>query len=306
MRVLAFALVVTVGLLNHAVRAQTAIRYGYTAGGDSLPVFAAEEEGLFRKAGLKLELQRLSNTAVAAPALVAKSIDVAQMTTPVFLMAYEGGLELVIVCGLNVYGPELAVGAVALPNSNIKTASDFLGKRVAVAGVLGTMHILFVKWLRQHGVDPRGINFVEANFSVMPEMLKSKQVDVVLLGGPSFNRVINEGTGQMIGNIYQEVAQGQVLNMVVTTRQWAEANKEALARFRTAMVEGGESVARDDEKARAYLAKYLSLGPDVAKRMDIPRSSFPISQAQFEWWRDTLKDQNLIKGNIDLKRLTVE
>jgi hypothetical protein len=65
-------------------------------------------------------------------------------------------------------------------------------------------------------------------------------------------------------------------------------------------------VERDDEKARAYLARYLNLGPEVAERMDIPRSNFSVNPKQFEWWRDTLKDQNLIKGNIDLTKLMVE
>jgi ABC-type nitrate/sulfonate/bicarbonate transport system substrate-binding protein len=187
--------VIVLALTGVDANAQTSVTFGFTAGGDALPVFVAKEEGLFEKAGLRVELQRLANTALGVPALASQSIQLSQLTAPVFLQAREAGLDLVATSGLTLYGDDITAGAVTLPDSPVKRAADFSGKTVAVAGLRGTTQVLFTKWLMQQNVDPKSVKFVEATFSLMLDLLKSRKVDAALLGGPIFSRVCPQRHG---------------------------------------------------------------------------------------------------------------
>jgi NitT/TauT family transport system substrate-binding protein len=306
MRALPAALVTVLLLTSVTVKAETAVTFGFTAGGDALPVFVAKEEGLFDKAGLRVELQRLSNTAVAVPALASQSIQLSQVTAPVFLQAWEAGIELAATNGLTLYGDDITGGAVTLPDSAITRAADFVGKKVAVAGLRGTTQVLFTKWLMQQNVDPKSVKFVEASFSVMLDLLKSRKVDAALLGGPIFSRAVNSGTVKLASPFFQETARGQILNMVVATRPWLESNRTALAAFRNGMAQGAQISEHDPEKARSYLAKYLSLTPDVAKEVDLPKANFELTEGQLRWWIDILKEQELLRDAPDSSNMIVK
>jgi NitT/TauT family transport system substrate-binding protein len=299
MRTRSIVLAIVLALAGADANAQTSVTFGFTAGGDALPVFVAKEEGLFEKAGLRVELQRLANTALGVPAIASQSIQLSQLTAPVFLQAREAGLDLVATSGLTLYGDDITAGAVTLPDSPIKRAADFSGKTVAVAGLRGTTQVLFTKWLMQQNVDPKSVKFVEATFSVMLDLLKSRKVDAALLGGPIFSRAVNSGTVRLAGPFFQETAQGQILNLVAATKQWADANKTALAAFRTSMEAGAQIAQRDPAKARSYLAKYLALTPDVAKEVDLPKAHFELSEAKLKWWIDILREQELLRGALD-------
>ena len=74
----------------------------------------------------------------------------------------------------------------------IKEPKDFVGKKVGAPGLNAFLQVLFVKWLVEKGVDPKGINFVEVTFPTMSDIIKSGGVDAVCAAGKA------EGTVNLI------------------------------------------------------------------------------------------------------------
>ncbi len=71
-----------------------------------------------------------------------------------FFGAIENGLDYVAIGCQSLFGPGTKVLAViARKDIDIKTAKDFEGKRVAVPGINGGHHIMFLEWLRENGAD---------------------------------------------------------------------------------------------------------------------------------------------------------
>ena len=64
------------------VRAQTpiAIRYGSTPLVDGVPIYYAQQTGLFKNAGLDVQITKLNSTSAIAAALVGGSLDVGEVT----------------------------------------------------------------------------------------------------------------------------------------------------------------------------------------------------------------------------------
>jgi NitT/TauT family transport system substrate-binding protein len=297
------ACVAVVGAHGGAL-AQHKVTYGYTAVADSAAVFVAKEEGYFQKRGVDVELQKLSNTAVVVPGLLSNSLQMGQITAPVFLQAVDGGIDLVAISGLSAYTPERKDGgAVARAGSNIRAAADFVGKRVGVAGVNGVSQVLFTEWLAQRGVDSKKVIYVETSFPHMSDLLKSGNVDAVLIGGPLMNRILNSGIGYVVSYFFSEIPENTTALFAASSREWAAKNPAAITAVRGALAEAAKFVTANPEKARDHIGKYLGLSPELTRQMDLLAESLTLTPAQLQWWTDVMKKQNMLRTAIDASKL---
>ena len=173
------------------------LKIACTATSDCASAMVARDEGIFAKHGLDADVSLIAINTTIPPAIVSDSIQIGGPTATVFLQAVDGGLDLVAVAGASVMDPVSAgaVAAVARNGVTIKDAKDFVGKKVGAPGIGAFLHVLFVKWLIEKGVDPKSVNFVEVTFPTQSDALKSGSVDAVLTGEPFITRMKNAGTG---------------------------------------------------------------------------------------------------------------
>ena len=102
------------------VRAEIVV--GYTGVADYVPLFVANEEGIFKKNGLDVKLQLMSNSAVIPPALLAGSLQMAGIPLPVFLQAVAGGLDLRLFAGVGFTPKETRNGSLRRARTQASTA----------------------------------------------------------------------------------------------------------------------------------------------------------------------------------------
>src|SRR5882762_5993114 len=177
--------------------AQTTIKIGCTPTGDCASAMLAADEGIFKKYGLDVEMVLIGINSNIPAALLSNSIQIGGPTATVFLQAADGGLDLVAVGGASIMSPATAnnVAAVVRNGVAIKEPKDYAGKKVGAPGLGAFLHVLFVKWLVDKGVDPKSVNFVEVTFPTMTDIIKSGGVDAVLTAEPFVTRMTNAGVG---------------------------------------------------------------------------------------------------------------
>src|SRR5271168_1564448 len=149
-----------------------------TATSDCASAMVARDEGIFAKHGFDADMTLIGINTNIPPAIVSDSIQVGGPTSPVFLQAVSGGLDLVAIAGATIMQPSSneSIAAVARTGVTIKDAKDFVGKKVGAPGIGAYLHVLFRKWLVEKGVDPKDVNFVEVTFPNMSDALKSGAV----------------------------------------------------------------------------------------------------------------------------------
>ena len=156
---------------------------------------------------------------------------------------------------------------------NLKEPKDFVGKKVGAPGLGAFLHVLFVKWLMDKGVDPKGVNFVEVSFPTMNDILKSGAVDAVLAGEPFITRMSNAGTGTAAFRYLQELNRSEPVIFYAASRDWAQKNPEAIRKFREGIAEGAKIVNSDRDKAAASISKFSKQPLDIAQ--DVSAGLFP-------------------------------
>src|SRR5947208_1982352 len=185
--------------------AQSKIQIGCTATSDCASAMVAVDEGIFKKHGLDAEMVLIGINSNIPAAILSNSIQIGGPTSTVFLQAADGGLDLVAVSGASIMNKTSndAIAAFVRNGITINSPQDFKGRKVGAPGIGVFLHVLFVKWLVEKGVDPKSVNFVEVTFPTMPDIIKSGGVDAVLTAEPFVTRMLNANLGT-VGARYAE------------------------------------------------------------------------------------------------------
>lgn len=283
------------------------LKIACTATSDCASAMVARDEGIFAKHGLDADVSLIAINTTIPPAIVSDSIQIGGPTATVFLQAVDGGLDLVAVAGASVMDPVSAgaVAAVARNGVTIKDAKDFVGKKVGAPGIGAFLHVLFVKWLIEKGVDPKTVNFVEVTFPTQSDALKSGSVDAVLTGEPLITRIKNAGTGAVAVRYLLDLNRTDPILSYVSTRAFAEQHPDVIKAFRESIEEGAKIVNSDRDKASESISKFTKM-PIELVRLSRPDVSQPeLKGSDFAWWVETMKQQNMLQAPIDLDKLVL-
>lgn len=294
---LALAGGVLAGLTN-PVAAQK-IRVGCTSSADCGTAMVAVDSGIFKDLGLDVEMIRIALNSNIPPALLSQSIEIGGPTSSVFLQAADGGLDLVAVAGASYMHEASNEGTLAVIRNGvtIEKAQDFIGKKVGVPGFGAYIHILFVRYLMENGVDPASVNLVETSFPSMPDVLRTEAVDAVLSGGPIVARITSSGIGHPGPKFVSELGGEAPIIFYAAARDWAEGNPDAVAKFRQGIAKAVDLIAADREVAIASVAKFTEQDPEMVRATAPSKYKAELTAEGLAWWLDLMKKQDLLQGD---------
>jgi len=306
-RILAAA-AIAVLLSAGSVLAQNKIQIGCTATSDCASAMLAIDEGVFRKQGIEAEMVLIGINSNIPAAILSNSIQIGGPTSTVFLQAADGGLDLVAIGGATVMSPVTNnnIAAFVKNGLTINSAKDFVGKKVGAPGLGAFLHVLFVKWLIEKGVDPRQVNFVEVTFPTMMDIMKSGSVDAVLTGEPFVTRMSNAGLGSVGAHYAAELNRTEPIIFYAASREWAEKNPEVVKKFRAAIAETAPIVNEDREKASVSISKFTKQPIDLVKATPPNRSEPVLKPEQLAWWIDIMASQKMLQSKLDLNKLILK
>lgn len=252
------------------------IRIGTMFTEDFLPIWVAEEEGLFQEAGVDFEIAAFDSASALSAALTSGEIDIA-MTDPMrAIKLCESGTPVTLEWVTLGTTPDQGVfGVLAAPGSSVRSLSDLATSTTGIGLASNTVpEYVFEKLCEQQGIDPATITTHEvASIPDRYGLVAADQIDAAALpanllelGKASGMIVIaDDSTGQ---NISQSV-------MVIRDEFDTEEHAEVLARVRAVWDLAAEQINADPEKYRALLIEKTGLNETVA---DIyPISQYPLA-----------------------------
>ncbi len=292
-----------------AQAAPTKIVFGYTAVADYLSVFAAVEQGYFSKRQINVEPKFIPLNSTIPAAIQAGSLQIGGPTPSVFLQAVDGGLDQVVLAGGGVLSKTYTeLGVVARAGSGIKSAQDFIGKKVGVPGLGALLHVTFRQWLKVSGVDYKKVNFIETPFPQHADLIRGGSIDAVVTGGPFMARILEAGTGYVASYYATFLTEGQPTIVHVANRDWVKANPAAAKSFAQGVIEGAAFVSnpKNDSVLREYIVKYLKVPAPAAAKMQLSPTGPIVTEKQLNWWIGLMKEQEMLKTTINVGSLIVK
>ncbi|HEX4194342.1 MAG TPA: ABC transporter substrate-binding protein, partial [Stellaceae bacterium] len=246
--------------------AQTKITISYGPGYPWIPAFVAKDQGIFARHGLDVNLQFIAIGSNQPAALIAGTSQIAGLNPTIVLFADEGGADLQIVAGANGQAKTgSSGGAIARAGLAIKSPADYRGKKIGVPGLQSVIHIAFMKWLKDRGVDPSAVTFIEVPINQMNDALKNSQIDIALPAAPFTDQILKAGTGTLVTDYQAELADPvTIYSAWAMTRAYKAAHPEVAPAFKQSLREAIDFIGTNEKEARKTLVTYLHLPEPVA------------------------------------------
>ena len=159
--------------------AGSTLRIGYSAWPGWFPLAVAEKEGIFEKAGIKVELTYFTEYTASLDALVAGKIDVNAQTLNDTLFAEAAGSdEKIVVVNDNSTGNDQVIC-----DGSIASVNDLRGKTIGVeVGVVD--HFLLLQGLTKAGLTEKDVSVQGVTTSAAASAFAGGQFDCVAVFAP--------------------------------------------------------------------------------------------------------------------------
>jgi NitT/TauT family transport system substrate-binding protein len=243
-------------------------RFGYSRLGISLPIFAAQELGLFHKNGVNPQLEMYENGQAVGQALVEGKIDVGgYLATPIsFNGILRTGRKMYFVTTQledqkhrvsYLLRRKTAPGA----QPEIKSIADLRGKKVGIFPTLAYKATLETL-LRKNGVNPAEVTIQQSDPQLQPQLLANGGVDALYTIDPAGTAVIATGAGELLDPNVVEAplifGEPFPFAQALISREWADANPALTRHIVKSLDEAIIYINGHPKEAKQFLRKYLS------------------------------------------------
>ncbi|HXP92054.1 MAG TPA: ABC transporter substrate-binding protein [Candidatus Binatia bacterium] len=198
--------------------------------------FYAQAMGFFKKAGLSVEITKVSNGAAVAAAVAGGAADIGQSNIVSIASAHGRGLPFVFIAGANTFVARTHQSAlVVAPASPIRTARDFAGKTLTVSGLKNITEIAFDQWMDQNGGNLNTVKVIELPFAAMADAIASGRVDAAMMAVPELSDSLRTKTVKAIAYPFESIGKEWLVGGWFTTAAWAQAHPDLVRAFVSAM-----------------------------------------------------------------------
>jgi NitT/TauT family transport system substrate-binding protein len=218
---------------------------GYTA-------FFAQDLGMFRRAGLNVEVKMLANGPAIAAAVASGDLQIGFANVVTIAQARERGLPFTIVApGSLSIGTDPSTQIVTAPNSPVRSAKDLNGKTLGAATIAGILRLCADVWIDKNGGDSSTVNFVEIAPSETAVALQRGSIAAALMVDPWLTAA---GTQiHRLGNPMAAIGPRLLVTGFFANDSWLAQNSQAAKTF-TAVIADAAKWGNDPKNRAAAAA----------------------------------------------------
>ena len=244
-------------------------------------VYYAADMGYFKDAGIDAQIQPIASGAAISAAVASGAIDIGFANLISIAAAYKKGIPFTLVAPGSLYTSTIPTSVLMVPlNSPVKTAKDLNGKTFAVNGLKTITQYAPQLWMDKNGGDAATIKFVEMTFPNIIESLGANRIDAAIVADPFIAQA--KSAARVFANAYDAIGSRYLIGCWFTTKQWASAHPDVVARFASAIAKVAPYANTHKPQTGVILAKYSKMDPATAAtmlRVDYA-PSFVVSQMQ--------------------------
>lgn len=216
-------------------------------------IWVAQEEGLFKKHGLDLELIHIASTSRAIQSMLSGEIQYTTADALNSIQAVAAGAEVVMFCeGINRFVFSI------MSRPEIKRPADLKGKKIGITRIGSSTHTAVLFAVNKAGLGPN--DYALLQLGEVPNILTTLlagQIDAGALSPPTNSRAKKSGLHELInlgvdGPEYPST-------VIASTRAYVKANPENTRRMVRALGEGLHIFKTNRQLGIKAIQKYTRL-----------------------------------------------
>lgn len=215
---------------------------------NEIPVFWAEENGIFEDNGLQVELVKSTGGAAALTALQSGDIDLAFTNPFSTLIARSQNIDVRWIATAYETTSVEADGTNAMAvakDSGIATAPDLNGKTIGVNEIGGINEIITTEWLKTNGADAASVKFVALPFNELASSVSSGKIDAAQIPAQNVDPKLGLTS---LADPYVAVGNGKGLVFAgyVGTNKNSKDKEESFTAFQKSLIAADEAINKPE------------------------------------------------------------
>jgi len=247
---------------------------------DSVPLYLAEQEQLYAKENIEVQLVPFLSALERDSALTAGAIDGA-VSDPVGAMLFDQGRGIIKITSLCL-GETPAEGAFAIlaaPNSSLQTIDDLKNVEIAISNAT-IIEYVTERMLEAKGFTPKEIKTIEVKkMPIRMQMLMANTIRAATLPEPLASIAAAKGARVLISDAQNPTSLSQTV--MIFRKDVLESRQQDVKAFFRALANGIAAINADPEKYRPLFIEKSRIPPFLAKDYPIPHypapAPFPVS-----------------------------
>jgi NitT/TauT family transport system substrate-binding protein len=262
----------TVGITSSATVAQTpalqTIKIGVLPNDDMISVLYAQQTGMFKAAGLDVQLDKSSpNGSAIATAVAAGSYDIGKSSiTPIF-DAHLRGLPFTIIGTAALYQSEKPyVGFIVPIDSPIKTTKQLGQGPTAVSFIHDLGQLAVYKEIDEAGGDWKSTQFVELPMSASYAAVDNKRVVAGEVSYPPAQAALDTGKVRFIP-AYNTFGKQYIFSIWFTTQDFATKHADIVKTFARVIAKAAQYTNTHPKETAPMLSAFSGIAQATIDKM---------------------------------------
>ena len=249
------------------------IRVGAAANDFATPLLYALDSGMFREAGLDVELQILNNGTAVAAALAGNSSDFGIVSLFAVVNAHARGVPLTLIAGSTLYSTtNPAIGLLVLASGPIHAVAELSGKTVSSSALNDILAVSIKGSVDKAGGHSDTMQFVELTGTQIASALDTGRIAAAGVTNPTLASLVATGKYRNLGDPSGGIAQSFLATAWITTTDYVQKNRATVRAFTTVLAKAAAFANAHQAETAPILAKYS--GIELATVTHMTRAKF--------------------------------
>jgi NitT/TauT family transport system substrate-binding protein len=270
---------------------------------DAAPAYIADKAGYFKQEGLTVKFQQAQGGAALIPSLVSGDIQVAFSNWVSVFLAKSRGIDLTVIADGDKARPGFSAVYV-MPNSPIKKPADLAGKKIAVNTLNNIGGLVISAVLKDQGVDPKSVKFVEVGFPDMGAALQRGDVDAIWVVEPFTTAVKATLNARAVIDPFSGPTAALPVGGYAVTKKFADKNPKTVAAFFRALDKAVADANADRSKVNQVVPTYIKIDPAAVAKVTLPIYSNTPNPTELQRVADLMQQFGIVSQRLDVASFT--
>ena len=235
---------------------------------DITPILYGQKSGIFKNAGLEVELSSLGSGSATAAAVAGGSIDIGKSSLTGLCAAHARGVPFQIVAPASIYLDSNPIaGFVVAKDAKIASPRELAGKVVSASSLKDLIAVATQAWIDANGGDSKSVHFLEIPISAVPAALAQGRIAGATLVTPALAEAIDSGAAKLMGRSFSAIAKRFMVAGWFSTTSWLEKNGDVAKRFVEAFMQAAAYSDTHRAETVELLAEFSKLKPSTIRGM---------------------------------------
>lgn len=269
-RARALAALASVAALPHAAAAQTitTLKAAGVPEESATPVLWGIRSGMFKRAGLDVDLSPQTSGAAIAAGVVGGSYEIGKSSIVPIIIAVSKQIPFKLVAAGGVYqSAHPNITLVALKTSPVRRAADLNGKVVGVSSPDDLYSLGIKAWMDKNGGNAASLKFIAIPQSETEAALEAGRIDAGATGTPQLQEELDSGKIRVVANMCDAIAPEFMFSVWFTSEATLARDRAAIATFAKTEQQAARYVNGHHAETVAALAAFTNVDPSIVARM---------------------------------------